>query len=60
MVETEADAMAVADGSAGNKIISAEAREELALTSESLAQTYPQYTSSLLNLIKNSEHKMNR
>lgn len=59
MVEIEAQAAALADVATGGKTIPPESREELALTSESLASTYPQYTSSLLNLIKNSEHKMN-
>ncbi len=57
MVELEAEAASIADGSSG-KVISPAARENLALTSESLTSTYPQYASSLLNLIKNSEHKM--
>ncbi|MGI5893725.1 MAG: helix-turn-helix domain-containing protein [Candidatus Merdivicinus sp.] len=59
MVEIEANAAALADGTSNGKIISSESRESIALTSESLAASYPQYTSSLLNLIKNSEHKMN-
>ena len=60
MVEKEAAAMALAEGSDGKKAISSGKREQLALTSESLAERYPQHASSLLNLIRNSEHAMQK
>lgn len=60
MVEIEAEAAALADGAAGGKLITPEDRERMALTSESLAAAYPMYNSSLLNLIKNSEHKLEK
>ena len=58
MAEIEAEASAIADNPMGGKVIPQESRDQLALTSESLASAYPSYASSLLNLIKNSEHKM--
>ena len=60
MVEIEAETAALADGTAGGKLITPEDRERMALTSESLAAAYPTYNSSLLNLIKNSEHKLEK
>ena len=60
MVEIEAEAAALADGPAGGKLITPEDRERMVLTSESLAAAYPMYNSSLLNLIKNSEHKLEK
>ena len=58
MVEEEAAAMTLAEGLDGKKSIPTEKREQLVITSESLAQEYPQHASSLLNLIRNSEHAM--
>ena len=58
MVELEAEALAMAEGSGGDKTIAPLSREKAALNSESLSGEYPQYASSLLNLIKNSEHKI--
>ena len=60
MVEEEAAAMTLAEGLDGKKSIPAEKREQLVVTSESLAQEYPQHASSLLNLIRNSEHAMHQ
>ena len=58
--EEEAAAMTLAEGLDGKKSIPAEKREQLVVTSESLAQEYPQHASSLLNLIRNSEHAMHQ
>ncbi len=60
MVEEEATAMTLAEGLDGKKTIAAEKREQMVITSESLTEEYPQHASSLLNLIKNSEHAMEK
>ena len=60
LVKTGAETPALAGGPAGGKLITPEDRERMALTSESLAAAYPMYNSSLLNLIKNSEHKLEK
>lgn len=60
MVEEEAAAAALAEGFDGKKTISTEKREHLVITSETLSQEYPQHASSLLNLIRNSEHAMHQ
>ena len=52
--------MTLAEGFDGKKSIPSEKREQLVVTSESLAQEYPQHASSLLNLIRNSEHAMHQ
>ena len=60
MVEEEAAAAALAEGFDGKKTIPTEKREQLVITSETLSQEYPQHASSLLNLIRNSEHAMHQ
>ena len=60
MVEEEAAAMTLAEGLDGKKAIPTEKREQLVITSESLAQEYAQHASSLLNLIRISEHAMHQ
>ena len=47
-------------GTEKRKAIPEAAREQLAVTSESLAADYPQFATSLFNLIKNSEQKIDR
>lgn len=60
MAEIEAEANILADGTEKRKAIPEAAREQLAVTSESLAADYPQFATSLFNLIKNSEQKIDR
>lgn len=52
-----ANAEAVASGEALEGQDPVEKTEELAITTESLAEQYPLFSSSLLNLVQNSEHR---
>lgn len=54
----EARAEAVASGDALEGQDPVEKVEELAITTESLAEEYPLFYSSLLNLVQNSEHRV--
>ena len=60
MAVSEANAAAVASGNEldGQEPISEV--EALAITTESLNQSYPMFASSLMNLIQNSESKIGR
>lgn len=55
----EANAMAIAQGRPLGEIPSIAPNEELYITTERLGQKYPLFASSLLNLIQNSENKIN-
>ena len=58
MAVSEANAAAVASGDALEGQEPLKEVESLAITSESLNQTYPMFASSLMNLIQNSESKI--
>jgi len=58
MAKIEAEANLLAETAEKKKIITPEVKESMAVTSESLAKDYPQFATSLLNLIKNSEQKI--
>ena len=57
---SEANAAAVASGDALEGQEPLKEVESLAITSESLNQTYPMFASSLMNLIQNSESKITK
>lgn len=58
MAKIESEANLLAETAEKKKIITPEVKESMAVTSESLAKDYPQFATSLLNLIKNSEQKI--
>lgn len=60
MAVSEANAAAVASGDALEGQEPLKEVESLAITSESLNQTYPMFASSLMNLIQNSESKITK
>ena len=60
MAVSEANAAAVASGDALEGQEPLKEVESLAITSESLNQTYPMFASSLMNLIHNSESKITK
>lgn len=60
MAVSEANAAAVASGNALEGQEPIEETAALAITTESLNQTYPMFASSLMNLIQNSESKMGK
>ena len=60
MAVSEANAAAVASGDALEGQEPLKEEESLAITSESLNQTYPMFASSLMNLIQNSESKITK
>ena len=60
MAVSEANAAAVASGDALEGQEPLKEVEALAITSESLNQTYPMFASSLMNLIQNSESKITK
>ena len=60
MAVSEANAAAVASGDALDGQEPLKEVESLAITSESLNQTYPMFASSLMNLIQNSESKITK
>lgn len=57
---SEANAMAVASGNPVGKSEPIETGTDLAITSEKLAQNYPLFYTSLINLVQNSEDKIHR
>ena len=58
MAELEADVNLLASGKGNKKLIPTDTREAVNITTETLAAQYPQYASSILNLIQNSENKI--
>lgn len=58
MATIEAEMAGITEGIDNRSLIPGETRENIALTSESLAKDYPLFASSLLNLVKTSEQKM--
>lgn len=58
MAELEAEINALASGEDHKKLIPADVRESLNVTTENLSSDYPQYATSLLNLVQNTENKM--
>ena len=58
MAELEADVNLLASGKGNKKLIPQETRESVNITTENLSQEYPGQSSSLLNLIQNSENKI--
>ncbi len=60
MAVSEANAAAVASGDALEGQEPLKEVESIAITSESLNQTYPMFASSLMNLIQNSESKITK
>ncbi len=58
MAELEAEVNLLTSGKGNKKLISSETREKINITSENLSSEYPQYASSLFNLIQNSENKI--
>ena len=58
MAKIESEANLLAETAEKKKVITPEVKESMAVTSESLAKDYPQFATSLLNLIKNSEQKI--
>lgn len=59
MTQLEAEASCLAEDLDNKHTIPAESREAVTVTTEVLSQNYPLFAGSLLNLIKNSEQKMN-
>ncbi|MDD6033339.1 MAG: helix-turn-helix transcriptional regulator [Oscillospiraceae bacterium] len=59
MSQLEAEASCLAEDLDGRHTIPQESRERASVTTESLSQNYPLFATSLLNLIKASEQKMN-
>ncbi len=60
MAEIEAEANLLTDEALSKKGLSEESRMALSITSESLSENYPKSATSLFNLIKNSEKKLER
>lgn len=60
MAELEAQINALTSGEDNKKLIPPDVRESLNITTENLSADYPQYATSLLNLIQNSENKMKK
>lgn len=58
MAELEAEVNALASGVDNKKLIPADVREGFNITTENLSADYPQYATSLLNLVQNSENKI--
>ena len=58
MAELEADVNLLASGKGNKTLIPTDTREAVNITTETLATQYPQYASSILNLIQNSENKI--